>query len=137
MHATIKKRHITGDDMDQYSLANECCSKSWSYYSLKQVVPVTPKRTRIAPEQLPLGLNHSDFHNIHLRQDEHLSNKEDSGEEVWSAQDDRILIEIVLEKLRLSKAEWQDCAQKLGRDGRAIDRRWKALLLNGDVGLKS
>jgi hypothetical protein len=137
MHATIKKRHITGDDMDQYSLANECCSKSWSCYSLKQVVPVTPKRTRIAPEQLPLGLNHSDFHNIHLRQDEHLSNKEDSGEEVWSAQDDRILIEIVLEKLRLSKAEWQDCAQKLGRDGRAIDRRWKALLLNGDVGLKS
>jgi hypothetical protein len=84
-HATIKKRRITSDDMDQYSSANERCSKSCSCYSPKRVVPVTPKRTRIASEQLPLGLNHSDFHNTHLRQDVHLSNKEDSDEEVCSA----------------------------------------------------
>jgi hypothetical protein len=100
-------------------------------------VPTTPKRTRIAPEQLPLGLNRSDFHNIHLQQDEHLSHEEDSDKENWIPQDDRVLIEIVLEKLRLSKAEWQDCAQKLGRDDHATNRRWKALLFSGGIGLKS
>ncbi|EMT66687.1 hypothetical protein FOC4_g10003017 [Fusarium odoratissimum] len=75
---------------------------------------------------------------MHLRQGGHLLGEEDSSdEEDWSAEDDRILIEIVLEKLRLSKAEWQDCARNLGRDRHAVDRRWKTLLLNGDIGLKS
>lgn len=102
--------------------------------------PATPKRTRIAPEQLPLGLERSDFHDMHLQESDeglcHINNG-DEDEDDWSAEDDRILIELVLEKLRLSKAQWQECARGLGRDRNAVDRRWKSLLLNGDVGLKS
>ncbi|KAF5674667.1 hypothetical protein FHETE_2830 [Fusarium heterosporum] len=135
--AAIKKRRVADDDMDRYSSASESCSESPSRHSMEQVVPATPKRTRIAPEQLPLGLDRSDFHNMHFRQGARLFNEEDSDEEDWSAEDDRILIELVLEKLRLSKTEWQDCARNLGRDRHAVDRRWKALLLNGDIGLKS
>ncbi|KAJ4130688.1 hypothetical protein NW768_006225 [Fusarium equiseti] len=134
---TNKKRRVADEEMDRYSSASESGSESPSRCSLEQVAPSTPRRTRIAPEQLPLGLDRSDFHNMHLRQGGHLINEEDSDEEDWSAEDDRVLIEIVLEKLRLSKAEWQDCARNLGRDRHAVDRRWKTLLLNGDVGLKS
>ncbi|KAJ4272294.1 hypothetical protein NW762_001006 [Fusarium torreyae] len=132
-----KRRRVTDDNADHYSSASESCSESPSRYPAEQVAPSTPKRTRIAPEQLPLGLDRSDFHNMHFRQGGQIPNDEDSEEEDWSAEDDRVLIEIVLEKLRLSKAEWQDCARNLGRDRHAVDRRWKTLLLNGDIGLKT
>ncbi|WZH40888.1 uncharacterized protein QYS62_001826 [Fusarium acuminatum] len=135
--AAIKKRRVTDDEMDRHSPPTKSCSESPSRQSIKQVVPSTPKRPRIAPEKLPLSLDHSDFPNMHLRQGGHLLNKGDSDEEDWSAEDDRVLIETVLEKLRLSKAGWQDCARNLGHDRDAIHRRWKALLLNGDIGLKS
>ncbi|KAF5602295.1 DNA-binding protein [Fusarium subglutinans] len=136
--ALNKRRRAADEEAERYSSASESGNESPSRRSTKQVAPSTPKRTRIAPEQLPLGLDRSDFHNMHLRQGGHLLGEEDSSdEEDWSAEDDRILIEIVLEKLRLSKAEWQDCARNLGRDRHAVDRRWKTLLLNGDIGLKS
>ncbi|CEI65051.1 hypothetical protein FVEN_g11888 [Fusarium venenatum] len=135
--AANKKRRVADDDMDRCSSASDSGSESPSRCSMEQSEPSTPKRTRIAPEQMPLGLERSDFHNMHLRQGGHLLNEEDSDDEDWNAEDDRVLIEIVLEKLRLSKAEWQDCARNLGRDRHAVDRRWKTLLLNGDVGLKS
>lgn len=104
--------------------------------------PSTPKRARIAPEHLPLGLARSDFHNIHLLNnsagaqdddDDDGDNKDGVG---WSAEDDRILVELVLDKLRLSKLEWQDCARSLGKDRRSVGRRWKSLMAKGDVGLK-
>lgn len=103
--------------------------------------PATPKRVRIAPEQMPLGLERSDFHNMHLDQSEddlnHINSSHDDDDEEWSSEDDRVLIELVLEKLRLSKTQWQECARGLGRDRNAVNRRWKSLLVNGDVGLKS
>ncbi|KAH8735490.1 hypothetical protein BGZ61DRAFT_471922 [Ilyonectria robusta] len=102
------------------------------------VAPATPKRARIAPEQLPLGLERSDFHDVHRQSDGNDSNNqdEDVDGDGWNAEDDRILVELVLEKLKLSKSEWQDCARSLGRDRHAVNRRWKSLILGGDVGMK-
>ncbi|KAI9171991.1 hypothetical protein HJFPF1_01482 [Paramyrothecium foliicola] len=104
--------------------------------------PSTPKRARIAPEQLPLGLERADFHEMHLRDPAlqqaggaDLEARPD-GEE-WSAEDDRILVELVLEKLKLSKSEWQDCARSLGKDRHSVGRRWKSLMAHGDVGVKT
>ncbi|KAL1880526.1 hypothetical protein VTK73DRAFT_5726 [Phialemonium thermophilum] len=106
--------------------------------------PQTPKRARIAPEVIPLGLERSDYHALHAD-----SAPLDGGQravgtdvvveedgELWSAEDDRILVELVLEKLKLSKSDWQDCARSLGRDRGSVGRRWKSLMINGDVGLK-
>ena len=110
--------------------------------------PSTPKRARIAPEQLPLGLERSDFHDVHLLEK---SNDDDAAEQTkpgtdvevgadgehWSTEDDRILVELVLDKLKLSKTEWEDCARSLGKDHDSVGKRWKSLMLHGDVGLKT
>jgi hypothetical protein len=60
----------------------------------------------------------------------------DAGSESWTAEDDRILVELVLDKLKLTKTEWQDCARSLGRDRHSVGKRWKSLMANGDVGVK-
>ncbi|ODA76579.1 hypothetical protein RJ55_07849 [Drechmeria coniospora] len=108
--------------------------------------PSTPKRARIAPEQLPLGLDRSDFHDMHLfghGSDESGGGGTGTDMEVeadgseWSAEDDRILVELVLDKLKLSKTEWQDCARSLGMDRHSASRRWRSLMTKGEVGLKT
>ncbi|PTB64166.1 hypothetical protein BBK36DRAFT_1124308 [Trichoderma citrinoviride] len=106
--------------------------------------PSTPKRARISPEQLPLGLERADFHNVHLLEGGDQSARkpgtdvqvEADGAE-WSVEDDRVLVELVLEKLKLSKMEWQDCARSLGKDRHSVNRRWKSLVMNGDIGVKT
>lgn len=109
--------------------------------------PATPKRARIAPEVIPLGLERSDFHTLHANSDglfgedpaaqtEGSDVVVEADGEKWSTEDDRILVELVLEKLKLSKSEWQDCARSLGKDRSSLGRRWKSLMINGDVGLK-
>ncbi|KAJ0163804.1 hypothetical protein CTA2_2373 [Colletotrichum tanaceti] len=110
--------------------------------------PSTPKRARIAPEVIPLGLERSDYHTLHLLNGGEGTNMKNTEEaqgssveveadgEPWSAEEDRILVELVLEKLKLSKTEWQDCARSLGKDRNCLSRRWKSLMLQGDVGLK-
>lgn len=109
--------------------------------------PRTPKRARIAPEVCPLGLARSDFHNLHntnvntnntdseQTQTDEEAEVEADGEK-WSTEEDRILVELILEKLKLSKNDWQDCARSLGKDRSSVGRRWKSLMVNGDVGLK-
>lgn len=54
----------------------------------------------------------------------------------WTLDDDRVLVETVLEKLQLSKRAWNDCARRLGKDKDSIGRRWKLLVDEGEVGLK-
>lgn len=117
--------------------------------------PRTPKRARIAPENIPLGLERADYHNLHASSfDSEMDNGFDSlnrsrgtvpegtnieveGDgEAWSIEDDRILVELVLEKLKLSKSQWQDCARSLGKDRNTLSRRWRSLMSKGDVGLK-
>ncbi|KAK4197760.1 hypothetical protein QBC40DRAFT_100784 [Triangularia verruculosa] len=107
--------------------------------------PQTPKRSRIAPEVIPLGLERGDYHSLHHSGLYVDNNPGESGGthvvtegdgSTWSAEDDRILVELVLEKLKLSKSEWQDCARSLGKDRSSVGKRWKSLMVNGDVGLK-
>ncbi|KAK4154038.1 hypothetical protein C8A00DRAFT_33214 [Chaetomidium leptoderma] len=122
--------------------------------------PHTPKRSRIAPEVLPLGLERADYHHLHSGSS---SNSDcrvgpasaaaaaelEPGTDVevdadgattttttWSTEEDRILVELVLEKLKLTKSDWQDCARSLGKDRGSVGRRWKSLMVHGDVGLK-
>jgi hypothetical protein len=107
--------------------------------------PSTPKRIRLAPEVLPLGLERSDFRNLQseyqekenkIETDE--SSREGGGDsEQWSSAEDRLLVELVLEKLKLSKSDWQDCARSLGKDRGSVGRRWKSLMGGGEIGLKS
>jgi hypothetical protein len=130
--------------------------------------PRTPKRLRLAPEILPLGLDRSDFHALHLQhqlsseplfypsssttsnqfsphqhqqyyqqqQQQKQQNQDEERNEEWTTEEDRLLVELVLEKLKLSKSEWQDCARSLGKDRGSVGKRWKSLMANGDVGLK-
>ncbi|KAK4207256.1 hypothetical protein QBC37DRAFT_433757 [Rhypophila decipiens] len=110
--------------------------------------PQTPKRARIAPEIIPLGLERSDYHGLHitnaLENNQGSSRLESNDDdfvvevdgETWSTEEDRILVELVLEKLKLTKSDWQDCARSLGKDRNSVGRRWKSLMINGDVGIK-
>jgi hypothetical protein len=54
----------------------------------------------------------------------------------WTPADDRALVSTVLEKLRLSRYEWNDCARILGKDKDTLGRRWRMLVGDGDVGLR-
>lgn len=139
-------------------------------------LPSTPKRVRIAPEVIPMGLEHNDFLslqpaaeitarkprpelglNLSLNPsfDFYSRNQgaeaqppqsqsqsqgeghEEEEEEEWTSEDDRILVELVLEKLKLTKSDWQDCARNLGKDRATVGRRWKSLMGAGEVGLKT
>ena len=114
-------------------------------FSLPSARPTTPKRARIAPDALPLGLERADFHALHAGGVPDDSSRAHSGTGVeregdgaeWSVEDDRMLVELVLEKLRLSREEWQDCARTLGKDRASLGRRWKSLVVHGDVGFKA
>jgi hypothetical protein len=113
-----------------------------------QPQPLTPKRSRIAPEQLPLGLEASDFHSVHQRDPElqqQLEEQKGQGTgverngdgELWSLEDDKILLELVLAKIKLNPSEWDECASVMGRDGRSLDRRWKTLIEHRQVRVSS
>ncbi|OAA63949.1 MYB-like protein [Cordyceps fumosorosea ARSEF 2679] len=117
------------------TLSSESSSSSSSDREKTPEPPTTPKRSRIAPERMPLGLARADFHNLHEASTPPPF-QDDSSAAEWTTEDDGILVELVLEKLKLSKADWQDCARSLGKDRHALARRWKSLVLNDDVGLK-
>lgn len=133
-------------ELDAENLAMPLSSSSLgSSSSPPPQAPATPKRARISPEQLPLGLERADFHDMHLLDGHNNNNTDKPGTDVqveadgsaWSVEDDRVLVELVLEKLKLSKMEWQDCARSLGKDRHSVNRRWKSLVMHGDVGVKT
>ncbi|KAI1325763.1 hypothetical protein F5Y16DRAFT_377120 [Xylariaceae sp. FL0255] len=103
--------------------------------------PSTPKRARIAPETIPLGLEPVDFHQLHTPTEEEQTKEgteievEADGER-WSLEDDRMLVELVL-SLKLPQSDLQECARSLGKDPDSMERRWKSLIVKGDVGLRS
>lgn len=138
----------------------------------------TPKRQKMAPSQLPLGLAISDFESLgspmttrttpttfyrltsqfdenersHLsacdpQQQQHIipsiehPDREDRMEDEvdhasWTTEDDQRLVEIVLEKFKLSKRDWEECARRIGKDNDSVGKRWKALVGEGNVGLR-
>lgn len=55
----------------------------------------------------------------------------------WSHADDKALVDVVVDKLRLKKGDWDECARLLGADnGASLGRRWRELVGEGCVGLK-
>jgi hypothetical protein len=110
----------------------------------------TPKRQRRAPLAMPLGLSVADFQSLEGPETEiieldmpdppsfeiNVDVDAEENREDWTAADDRVLVETVLEKLRLSKHEWNDCARILGKDKDSLGKRWKMLVGEGDVGLR-
>lgn len=117
----------------------------------------TPKRRRKAPLVMPLGLSAEDFRALESPDEAEeepqiempivspdILSDQDSAygasplleEPEWTIDDDRLLVETVLEKLKLSKREWNDCARKLGKDKDSLGRRWSLLVSEGDVGLR-
>ncbi|KFA47721.1 hypothetical protein S40293_08110 [Stachybotrys chartarum IBT 40293] len=106
--------------------------------------PSTPQRSRIAPEQLPLGVNRSDFHHLFLAQGGASAEPTRSGTDPevdrdgqeWSVERDEMLTELLLAKMKLTKEDLEDCARSLGRSREAVQRRWKSLVAHGDIGVK-
>lgn len=117
----------------------------------------TPKRRRIIPLELPPGLQACDFEALvdtNPYTQETLPHKEDDeidmpmseaendpmmlerSECPWSDIDDRMLVETVLSKLKLSSRDWNDCATQLGKDRDSLGRRWRLLLGGGNIGLR-
>jgi len=135
-----KRRRAVDDEMSRESVEHEGEGDEDS--EEENMGPSTPKRMRFAPEVLPLGLERSDFHSLGLQraaqegQLVHGVEGEGEGEEEWSTEEDRLLVELVLEKLKLTKSDWQDCARSLGKDRGSVGRRWKSLMGGGEVGLK-
>lgn len=140
-----KRRRGLDDDMGRDN--DEESEAEGSGEAEEKEAPQTPKRARIAPETMPLGLARGDYHDLHLRERDSQQglgisverSEETTGgvSEEWTAEDDRILVELVLEKLKLTKSDWQDCARSLGKDKHGVGRRWKSLMINGEVGLKT
>ncbi|KAJ5191470.1 uncharacterized protein N7498_010455 [Penicillium cinerascens] len=127
----------------------------------------TPKRRRHAPYNLPLGLSSTDFYSLHsppitqsppspqrlmearipdfgpridpeavLPSIEEPDEPSTSSEE-WSSEEDQQLLELVLEKFRLSQQEWNECARLMGRTNNAdVSRRWNSLVGEGRIGLQ-
>ncbi|RPB26821.1 hypothetical protein L211DRAFT_780595 [Terfezia boudieri ATCC MYA-4762] len=61
----------------------------------------------------------------------------DNSARDWSNAEDRLLVEMVLQKMRLSPRDWADCARSLGRDPRAVGNRWEMIvesLMGGATG---
>lgn len=117
----------------------------------------TPKRRRRVPLSMPLGLSAEDFRALETPVEEEvleldmpiispniMLSDQDSAygssptleESDWTIEDDQVLVETVLEKLKLSKRDWNDCARKIGKDKDSLGRRWSLLVSEGNVGLR-
>jgi hypothetical protein len=122
----------------------------------------TPKRQKRFPYNMPLGLGISDFEALEEQPislphrtipppvvtatDEPLPDVvipsievEDTERQqpaAWTAEDDQMLVSVVLNKLKLSKREWEECARQLGKDNTSVGKRWQALVGEGNVGLR-
>ncbi|KAG6018931.1 hypothetical protein E4U40_007597 [Claviceps sp. LM458 group G5] len=150
--------HTGSEDLLSLSVADSDANEGAKYQRVQSTLsgeqeeaelsfcPSTPKRARIAPEQLPLGLERSDYHDV-FNNTESLASESgsiwgtnidvDDNEDEWIAEDDHVLVELVLEKVKLSKSEWQDCARSLGTDRHSVHQRWKRLIMRSEVGIKT
>lgn len=62
---------------------------------------------------------------------------EATEEEWWTPLDDAQLVTLVLEKMRLSRRDWEECAKVLGAEGEGVTlgKRWQWLMEEGKIGL--
>lgn len=142
--ANKRRRHEYEGDEDVASLKNvdEGYLKPFS----------TPKRQRRVPLNMPLGLSAEDFAGLETPpSSDWESSKGDSSQREaqdnrttpndlalagWTPQDDDQLVGLVLEKFKLSRKQWTECARKIGKDDHSVGQRWKLLVGEGDVGLR-
>ncbi|KAI9818431.1 MAG: hypothetical protein M1827_000490 [Pycnora praestabilis] len=97
----------------------------------------TPKQERPSLASLPFGLEQVDFIALKSVDAPATESKKDTAEQdEWSTEEDRVLVEMVLEKLKLTKTDWNECARRVGKDKGSVGKRWKALVGEGSVGLK-
>jgi hypothetical protein len=115
----------------------------------------TPKRRRRIPLAMPLGLSADDFRaleapveeaeldmpsaspNAHQLDDDSAYGSSPSPDDgAWTDADDRMLVDTVLEKLKLSRRDWNDCARVLDKDRDSLERRWTLLIGEGNIGLR-
>lgn len=118
----------------------------------------TPKRMRHFPYHMPLGLGIADFETLNnppkqesspeaLPQiilpsieiedtDTNTITNTDNVKTDWTAEEDEQLVDMVLEKFRLTKRDWQECARRIGKDDASVGKRWQALLGEGNIGLR-
>ena len=124
----------------------------------------TPKRRRHAPYNLPLGLSQTDFYSLNSPpitaspSSPRYQNQQDSSAQQpynpdsalpsievtddstrsnqWTEEDDQRLMETVFEKFQLSKKQWNECAQRIGKDQASVERRWQALVGQGNIALR-
>ncbi|ROW11488.1 hypothetical protein VMCG_01145 [Cytospora schulzeri] len=112
-----------------------------------QAAPSTPKRRRIAPPDVPRGLTREDFHKLGTSDTTEEETVEGTNVEVsehgdkWSTEDDQLLVEVVLEKVKnmdLSSEVWDDCVRNLpGKDHNSVSSRWENLLKTDSIGLQN
>ncbi|KAJ5182875.1 hypothetical protein N7492_000491 [Penicillium capsulatum] len=98
--------------------------------------PPSAGRRQLAPRVPDSG--------VHIDPDAALPSIEESDEpnssssEEFTAEEDQHLIELVLEKFRLSQQEWDECARRMGRANQPnVSQRWHTLVGQGRVGLRA
>lgn len=148
-----KRRRNSFDENTQESYRNDHARAKDCHFPYD-----TPKRRRIVPVDIPPGLQSSDFEalaevetpvirtpaptypspRVDLPADVNMSPISEPQPSVgaWTEDDDRLLVQTVLSKLRLSTKDWNDCARRLGKDKDSLDHRWQLLLGKGNVGLR-
>jgi hypothetical protein len=87
-------------------------------------------------EEVELDMPTASPHARHSDEDSAYGSSPSPDDGEWTDADDRVLVETVLEKLKLSKREWNDCAKILGKDRDNLERRWSLLVGEGNVGLR-
>ncbi|CAL5871976.1 uncharacterized protein PFLUO_LOCUS6233 [Penicillium psychrofluorescens] len=156
-----KRRRASADDDDGIDLDQRCRFStpkrrrhvpydlplglsSTDFYSLHSPPitqsPPSPARQQRQPQPQPLEQPNA-FCDTVLpsieEADEQPSSSCPPPETSWTNEDDQHLIDLVLEKFRLSQQEWSDCARQMGRSNSAtVNRRWNSLVGEGRVGLR-
>ncbi|KAJ5280210.1 hypothetical protein N7478_005582 [Penicillium angulare] len=111
---------------------------STDFYSLHSP-PVTQSPPSPAQRRIDICIQQS---NTSLDPDAPLPSIEESQEpttspsDEWTVEEDQQLMDLVLEKFRLSQQEWDECARRMGRRNHtAVGQRWNSLIGKGRVGL--
>ncbi|EEQ34189.1 hypothetical protein McanMca71_004981 [Microsporum canis] len=99
----------------------------------RKTVPTTAS---ISPESLPSAPCAATHNSLNNAIDSSIFSSPPHPTTEWTSDDDGRLVELVLEKLKLSKRDWNDCARRMGKNHDSVGKRWKALVGEGNVGLR-
>lgn len=125
-----RRRHVPYElplglsSTDFYSLHSPPITQSPPSRAERQIVPEFDFGPRIDPDEVLPSIEEAD-------------ESASASLNHWSTDEDQRLLELVLEKFRLSQQEWDECARQLGRSNSAtVGRRWSSLVREGRVGVQ-